>query len=111
MGERFTVSEMVQRREVLHGHVWLATPVRVVADDDVLAVWIAEGTRFTFPAHPFGTHPWSYRERWTGTSALQLRRPGDAYAVWAFFHGARLERWWMSRWYRWLPEQTWTNPN
>jgi hypothetical protein len=30
----------VQRREVLHGHVWLSTPVRVVADDDVLAVWL-----------------------------------------------------------------------
>jgi hypothetical protein len=33
----------VQRREVLHGHVWLSTPVRVVADDDVLAVWLPKG--------------------------------------------------------------------
>ncbi|MDT5036117.1 MAG: hypothetical protein QOE03_1302 [Micromonosporaceae bacterium] len=96
MDDRFEVGTVVQRREVLHGQVWLSTPVRVVADDDVLAVWLAEGTPFTFPPHPFGRHPWSNRDRWTDTGVLQLHRPGDAHAIWAFFRGARLDFWYVN---------------
>lgn len=96
MKDRFLIGSLVHRREVLHGHVWLSTPVRVVADDDVLAVWLADGTPFTFPPHPFGPHPWSSHDRWTGTSVLQLHRPDDAYAVWAFFHDGRLDHWYIN---------------
>jgi hypothetical protein len=96
MGDRFPVGVFVQRREVLHGHVWLSTPVRVVADDDVLAVWLAEGTPFTFPTHPFGPHPWSGHHRWTGTDVLQLHRAGDAHAVRGFFRGTRLDHWYIN---------------
>jgi hypothetical protein len=96
MGSPFPVGEFVQRREVLHGHIWLSAPVRVVADDGVLAVWLAEGTPLTFPTHPFGPHPWSGHNRWTGTGVLQLHRPGDAHAVWGFFHGARLDHWYIN---------------
>jgi hypothetical protein len=96
MDGRFEVGRVVQRREVLHGQVWLSTPVRVVADDDVLAVWLAEGTPFTFPPHPFGPHPWSHRDRWNGTGVLQLHRPRDAHAIWAFFQGAQLDFWYVN---------------
>ncbi|WP_280387919.1 DUF402 domain-containing protein [Nocardia wallacei] len=92
----FTVGSMVLRREVLHGQVWMTMPVQVIADDDVLAVWIEDGTPFTFPQHPFGPHPWSSQDRWTGSSVLQLYRPTDAYSVWAFFHGDRLDCWYIN---------------
>jgi hypothetical protein len=93
---RFAVGSVVQRREVLHGQVWLSAPARVIADDDVLALWIGEGTPFTFPPHPFGTHPWSHRERWEGTGVLQLQRPGEAHAVWGFFRGRVLDHWYVN---------------
>lgn len=92
----FQVGSMVCRREVLHGHVWAASPVRVVADDDVLAVWLAEGTPFEFPPHPFGPHPWCHVQRWTETGVLQLYRPDDGYAVWAFFRGSTLDCWYVN---------------
>jgi hypothetical protein len=92
----FAVGSVVSRREVLHGRVWLSTPVRVVADDDVLAVWLAEGTPFTFPPHPYGPHPWSVRDRWVDTGVLQLYRAGHAHAVWAFFRGPSLEHWYVN---------------
>ncbi|MFI5779303.1 DUF402 domain-containing protein [Nocardia sp. NPDC051570] len=94
--ERFVVGSAVQRREALHGHGWMTMPVQVIADDDVLAVWIEDGTALAFPPHPFGTHPWSHQDRWVGSSVLQLHRPNDAYAVWAFFRDGRLDRWYIN---------------
>ena len=96
MGDHFSVGAFVHRREVLHGRVWLSTPVRVVADDGVLAVLLAEGAPFTFPAHPFGPHPWSGHQRWTATDVLQLHRPGDAHAVWGFFRSGRFDHWYIN---------------
>jgi hypothetical protein len=93
---RFTVGSTVQRREVLHGRVWMTMPVQVIADDDVLAVWIEDGTPFTFSPHPFGPHPWSGQDRWTGSSVLQLHRPTDAYSVWAFFQHNRIDHWYIN---------------
>ncbi|RDI53950.1 hypothetical protein DFR68_10270 [Nocardia mexicana] len=71
-------------------------PVQVIADDEVLAVWIVDGTPFTFPPHPFGPHPWSDRDRWSGSSVLQPYRPTDAYSVWAFFHHGRFDHWYIN---------------
>lgn len=96
MVDRFVPGTFVQRREVHQGRVWLSAPVRVVADDDVLAVWLAEGTPLTFPDHPLGRHPWSGRSRWTGTSVLQVHRPGDAHAVWALFRDGRVDHWYVN---------------
>lgn len=93
---RFAVGSTVQRREVLHDQVWMTMPVQVVADDEVLAVWIEDGTPFTFLPHPFGPHPWSSNDRWTGSSVLQLYRPGDAYSVWAFFRHGRFDHWYIN---------------
>ncbi|RJQ81802.1 DUF402 domain-containing protein [Pseudonocardiaceae bacterium YIM PH 21723] len=90
---RFAAGSTVYHREVLHGRIWLSMPVRVVADDEVLALWLTEGTPFDFPPHPFGRHPWSAAPRWRDTHVLQLMRPGDGYAVWGMFHGDRLDHW------------------
>jgi hypothetical protein len=80
---------LIQRVEVLHGRVWLHHPVTVVSDDGTtLAVRLDPGSRFTFPAHPFGPHPWSAHPAWASTVVLQLYRAGDHYAVWKLFDAA-----------------------
>jgi hypothetical protein len=66
--------------------------VHVVQDDDtMLATYIAEGAPFEFPPGPWpidgGLHPWHGKERWAGHGVLMLQRPGDAHAVWVFWHG------------------------
>jgi hypothetical protein len=76
-------------------------PVEVVLDQaDVLAVYIREGSPFTFPDEwPWGSaHPWSARGRWEGHGALVLHRPDDAYTVWAFWEGAEraFEGWYVN---------------
>lgn len=82
---RFQVGRTVERREVLHGQVWLSSPVTVVHDaDDCLAVLVEPGAPFHFPPHP-EPHPWAQHSSWSGTFVLQLRRPDDAYGVWKFF--------------------------
>jgi len=80
--------DVVLRREVRNsGWAWLELPVVVVRDDDeLLATYVASGTPFTFPPGP-ETHPWSGRSAWQGHGVLMLQRPGDAYAVWVFWHG------------------------
>jgi len=83
---RFGAGTTIARREVLHGRPWSVIPMRVVADTgDQLALHLAEGTPLTFPAHPFGPHPWSFTDRWLDTDVLMLHRPGDRYSVWGFF--------------------------
>jgi hypothetical protein len=84
----FVPGDVVERREVVHGGVWLSTPVTVLADDGAtLAVRLDPGAPMTYPEHPFGPHPWAEIERWSGTTVLQLYRAGDWYAVWRLFEG------------------------
>lgn len=85
--------ELIIRREVLNdGRCWTEFPVRVVQDTpELLATEIFEGTPFTFfegdwPTED-GRHPWAGRACWTGHGTLTLQRPGEAYAVWAFWEG------------------------
>lgn len=79
----FQAGDVIERREVLHGEVWLTCPVTVVNDDDkVLAVRVDPGAPFKFPKHPFGPHPWEPHPAWEGSIVLQLYRPGDLYSVW-----------------------------
>ncbi len=86
--ERFTVAGTVLRREVLHGRPWLEHPVAVVHDSgDCLAVLLTPGSSFRFHDHPFGPHPWSHLESWSGSTVLQLQRDGEAHAAWKFFDG------------------------
>lgn len=77
---RFVVGSTVQRREVLHGQVWMTMPVHVVADDEDVAEQVARG-RLT---------------------------PGEADAVWreAERVASALDNgncWWIPRWRNWKP--------
>jgi hypothetical protein len=93
----FEPGRVIERREVLHGLPWLVLPVQVVRDDgEELAVYVAEGTPFAFPDHPFGRHPWSQRTRWTDTSVLQVHRAGDAHAVWGMYEQGVFAGWYVN---------------
>ena len=93
----FEPGRVVQRREVLHGRLWLTHPVTVVADrDGVLAVLLEPGSAFTFPDHPFGRHPWAHQRAWGSTTVLQLHRDGDPYSVWLFFAGVIFTHWYVN---------------
>ena len=82
----FAPGEVISRREVLHGELWLSAPVTVVADDgDVLATRCDPGARFHFPEHPFGPHPWDAHTEWGGSIVLHLSRADTSYGVWKFF--------------------------
>ena len=84
--QTFTPGSTVQRREVLHGRLWMEHPVTVVSDDgDVLAVRLDPGSPFTFHDHPHGPHPWNSHPAWTGSVVLQLLKADTAYGVWKSF--------------------------
>ena len=88
----WTEGQVVLRREVRNdGWAWLEVPVRVVADEPgLLATYLAERTPFTFPPGP-DVHPWAGRECWQGHGVLMLQRPGEAHAIWVFWHGPERE--------------------
>lgn len=97
MSPTFPAGITVQRREVLHGAVWLQTPVTVVADDGrELAVLLEPGSTFTFPEHPFGPHPWRSFDHWIGTEVLQLYRTDLMYSVWMFFQNRVFQNWYIN---------------
>ncbi len=89
--------DVIVRREVLNdGRAWLEVPVVVVRDDpELLATYIRTGTPFHFPEGEWptanGRHPWHPRESWQGHGVLMLQRPGDAHAIWVFWHGPERE--------------------
>jgi len=86
---RFAPGRTVLRREVLHGLLWMEHPVTVVRDEGgSLAVLLEPGSPFRFPDHPFGPHPWSRFDAWSGSTVLQVQRDGDAHAAWKFFDAA-----------------------
>jgi uncharacterized protein DUF402 len=95
---RWLSGDVILWREVWRGRPWLVKPVRVVEHrDDLLAVYLAEGTRLGFPAGswpwPPGTHPWNRGEdtRWRGHGVLTLHRPGIAHSIWVFRFGEERE--------------------
>jgi hypothetical protein len=95
--ERWPRGELITRREVLNdGRAWLETRVRVVTDSpELLATYLARGAPFHFPPGPWpspgGLHPWHGKECWEGNGMLMLQRPGEAHAVWVFWHGPERE--------------------
>lgn len=89
----------------------IARPVTVVRDDaELLAVWLAPGTRCVRPVLADGTPP--HREplrtrytkpravvpgRWFGTGVLKLARPGEPWSVWLFWEpGWRFKNWYVN---------------
>ncbi len=84
--------QAIVRREVLRHGIWLGTMVFVIEDrPDLLVSYLPEGAPFGFPPGdwptPDGRHPWHGRQSWEGHGTLMLQRPGDAHAVWHFWHG------------------------
>lgn len=100
----FKPGAVITRREVLHGDPWLDHPVTVVSDDgETLAVRLDPGSKFLFPTHPFGPHPWSHHAEWGGTVVLQLNRPDTMYGVWKIFEANGEFRHW---YFNFEPPQT-----
>ena len=98
---RLSVGETLVRREVLHEHLWVGFSTYVVEDsDDLLAVYLAEGSTLAFPEWPYERwhHPWrtAGHTAWYGHGKLMLHRPGDAYSVDLFWKGPDRE---FSGWY------------
>ena len=85
----WSAGQQVVRREIWRDQPWLATVATVVEDsDELLATYIPEGSPFAFPPSADGRpHPWSGRPCWEGNGVLMLQRPGEAFAVWHFWHG------------------------
>lgn len=97
MSSVFAAGSTILRREVLHGEVWLQSPVTVIADDGTeLAVLLEPGSPFTFPDHPFGPHPWRSFDHWSRTHVLQLYRADLLYSVWLFFERGEFQNWYLN---------------
>ena len=83
--------DVIVRREVWRGRPWLANPLYVVEDsDDLLVLYQPEGSPFGFGASDDwptvdGRHPYAGRTGWVGEGPLGLHRPGDPFAVWAYW--------------------------
>lgn len=94
--------EVVAWREAWRGEEYIAVPVRVVENaGDLLAVYVAEGTRFSFPEPwPFGAeHPWAHAGTWRGEhGSLMLMRAQHAYAIGHFWEGEerRFKGWYVN---------------
>jgi hypothetical protein len=84
--------DVVIWRDGWRARTYFAGPLRVVEDSvQQLALYLAEGTRFTFPpgSWPFGdAHPWAEKDGWTGHGVLVLHYPRDAFTIWHFWEGA-----------------------
>lgn len=94
---RYRTGDVIRRREVLHGRLWMDHPVTVVDDDGVhLAVLLDPGSNFCFHDHPFDPHPWSAHHCWSGPQVLQLHRAGDRYSVWMFYTHQVLTHWYIN---------------
>jgi hypothetical protein len=84
--------EPIVRRDVWHGRPVVGWGGIVVSDtDDLLVLYMPEGSRIAFPPEDFfgAPHPWSGKNRWHGHGVLQLQRPGEMHAVWVFWEGPK----------------------
>lgn len=88
---RWSTGSAIARREVWQGRIWLVNPLYVVEDrPELLVLYQAEGSPFGFGIGqdwptPSGRHPYDGRSAWVGEGPLGLHRPGDPYAVWAYW--------------------------
>lgn len=93
----FRAGDVVMRREVLHGQLWMEHPVQVInVDDDEFAILLSPGSRFDFHDHPQGIHPWAAYSMWQGPEVLQIYRPELWYSVWLFFDEGRFRHWYIN---------------
>lgn len=88
---RWSPGDVVVWREAWHGLEYISVPVRVVEDsDDLLVVFVCEGTRYAFPnPWPFGDqHAWAARGGFEGEGILIAHGAGAAHSIWHFWRGA-----------------------
>ena len=84
----FGPGDPIVRREVWRGEPYGAWGGIVVQDDDLLALYMPEGSPLEFEEDFFGApHPWSGRDAWKGHGVLQLQQPGALHALWVFWDG------------------------
>jgi hypothetical protein len=100
---RFAYGDEVVLRNVWDGRAWGALPVRVVRDDDdVIALYVASGTRYRRgraldgdPEQP--KWPWRLVDAEIHTHHfLMIAEPGRAYAVWPMWRERDFE---LVQWY------------
>jgi predicted RNA-binding protein associated with RNAse of E/G family len=100
----FAVGDVVALREIYSGRVWAARPWTVVRDDpELLALWIAAGTRTKVPALPTGgrlrmqTDDWVLVDNyWHSEGTLRLARPGDPHSILLFWRGGTFRGWYVN---------------
>jgi hypothetical protein len=101
---RWAPGDVVVRREVWRGRVWLAHPLYVVEDEEeALVLYQPEGSPWGFGAGDdwptsTGRHPYDGLSAWVGEGRLGVHRSGDPYAVWACWArpGRSFEGWYVN---------------
>jgi Protein of unknown function (DUF402) len=86
--------ETIVFRQVWQGRPLFAIPCVVVSDDPgLLVTYLPERAPLeAVPGWPGGDpHPWAHRSHWEGHGTLMLRRPGERYSIWVFWHGDERE--------------------
>ena len=104
MNDRFAPGDVVLLRHVHEGRAYFAVPARIVADDDVVAWWIAPGTPGIYPLGLaderllLPLREWATREHaWYGSGNLDVTRPGDWYGLRLFWSGdGAFEAWYVN---------------
>ena len=92
--------EVIARREVLHGHLWLEHPVTVVDDDGTtFAVLLEPGSPFGYLAYVAGSDPIGSRDMTVGEDgavpgALGIMTGTDLFAVEGTSAGEHAEGTW-----------------
>lgn len=110
---RRSPGEQVVYQEVWRDAVWAARPMTVVRDeDDLVALWFPEGTRYKAPTTP-PTRPreesrgerlatclergdWIFVDREWDVSTLVLVRPGDWHALWVSWRDGKHLGWYVN---------------
>jgi len=105
--------EQVLVQEIWRGAVWAARPMTVVRDeDDLVALWFPEGTRWKAPVPPPSHSQTGSRGEWIATclelgewvfvdrewdvATVVLMRPGDWHALWVSRRDGELLPWYVN---------------
>jgi hypothetical protein len=110
---RFVPGETVMLQEVWRNRVWSARPMTVVRDeDDLVALWFPEDTRFKRPMPPptrlahgdrgerlascLTLGDWVFEDAEWDASTLVLMRPGEWHAVWCSWRDGEHLPWYVN---------------
>jgi Protein of unknown function (DUF402) len=110
---RHAPGEQVLVQEIWRDEVWAARPMKVVHDqDDYVALWFPEATRWKAPVPPPGRSwensrgewiatclergEWAFVDREWDVSTLVLMRPGDWHALWCSWRDGQHLSWYVN---------------